>query len=225
MPHSPNQYSPPETAFNCGHPFVNENRKPDSAGGVASRCRMCHRIRQNEYYARKKDVNYDASEYAQKTLFPCGHRRSKSNSIATKTRLVRCRECHNSRRRAKKAGLPWVRPIPEQRASIGGLPILGSDLAKKNPLDGLKMNIEQSKASDTLAYAIEDSGLRPQCESDPARWDGYDEDNPPTMEEAAAMCEGCPFANQCDAFAELLQPDGGVWGGKVWLDGKKLHVV
>jgi hypothetical protein len=186
---------------------------------------MCHRIRQQEYYARGKEKDFIVDEFSEEMLFSCGHTRNVANSIVANGHTPKCRECNNAYRRAKKSGKLWVRPVAEKRASMGGLPILGSDLAKKNPLDSLKMNLEQSRASDTLAYAIDDSGLRPPCEADPIRWNGYDESNPPTQEQAAAMCAGCPFLIKCDAFAEQLKPDVGVWGGKVWVDGKKLHIV
>ena len=209
-----NQYSEPKTSFNCEHAFTSENRRPDNT------CRACHRVRQREYYARHKGEMPKENELARPDTFRCGHKRNIANTITATNHAPACRECNNACRRAKKAGVAWVRPVATVRASLGGLPILGSDLAKKNPLDGLKMNIEQSRASDALAYAIDDSGLRPPCESNPARWDGYDESSPPTPEEASAMCAGCPFLKQCDAFAITLRPDNGVWGGRVWLDGR-----
>jgi hypothetical protein len=220
-----NQHSEPKVSFNCGHPFTRSNQKPDNRATVTVRCRECQRARQRESWARSHVETTGRSRTIESGIFPCGHKRSEANSVTSKTHSNRCRECNNAARKARRAGLPWVPPRAPIRASLDGLPIAGSDLAKKNPLDGLKMNIEQSRASDTLAYAIDDSGQRSPCESDPARWMDYDERTPPSREEAALMCVGCPFFEQCSEFADVLKPDAGVWAGRVWIDGKPEYAV
>lgn len=51
----------------------------------------------------------------------------------------------------------------------------------------------------------------------------YDERTPPNRFAARALCttEGkmCDVWEQCEAFAEALKPDLGVWAGRVYVDG------
>jgi hypothetical protein len=53
------------------------------------------------------------------------------------------------------------------------------------------------------------------------QWTDYTRDNMPTPDQAAAMCEGCPFFMSCDNNAEAIKPGWGVWAGKVWVYGER----
>lgn len=55
----------------------------------------------------------------------------------------------------------------------------------------------------------------------------YDERIPPSEEEADAMCrtsgEMCPVARECLALGLALGAPGGVWGGRVLVDGEDYY--
>lgn len=42
-----------------------------------------------------------------------------------------------------------------------------------------------------------------------------DYEEPPTDEQAAALCASCPVFDLCAAYAKVGHPAWGVWGGKV----------
>ncbi len=52
-------------------------------------------------------------------------------------------------------------------------------------------------------------------------WTDYDEDKPPSSNEAREMCAGCPLLAQCGAAAIAMRPYHGVWAGMVFVDGKR----
>lgn len=42
-----------------------------------------------------------------------------------------------------------------------------------------------------------------------------DYETPPTDGQAQMMCAGCPFLEECGAFADAEQPAWGIWGGRI----------
>lgn len=52
------------------------------------------------------------------------------------------------------------------------------------------------------------------CLDKPAQWVDYEE--PPTPEEAEAMCFGCPLRELCGRFADESRATWGVYDGRVY---------
>ena len=48
-----------------------------------------------------------------------------------------------------------------------------------------------------------------------------DYDDPPTDEQAEAYCEPCPLRELCLDYARAKKPYWGVYGGRVWIDGRQ----
>lgn len=44
----------------------------------------------------------------------------------------------------------------------------------------------------------------------------------PTADEAELLCQGCPFYQLCQDYADSTKPAWGVWGGRRWRHGEKL---
>jgi hypothetical protein len=44
----------------------------------------------------------------------------------------------------------------------------------------------------------------------------------PNVDKAEALCEGCPFKQLCNEYADAVKPAWGVWAGRTWVGGK-LH--
>lgn len=119
---------------------------------------------------------------------------------------------NRDKRAAKKLGIT----VKEYRLRIGDV-----DIAKKNPLDYLRSTTEQGQAQDAVDYAVDQRG-RPKCEKNPDAYFG--DDIPPSNEQAAKMCEGCPIMVECLARMKLSIPiEGAGWmvaGARVFNDGK-----
>jgi len=81
----------------------------------------------------------------------------------------------------------------------------------------LMLGARANRANNALwkAYRSND----PKCTGREDLYVDYDEDNPPTPDEAYLMCEGCPVLVECARFANAYKPPIGVWGGQVWKDG------
>lgn len=107
------------------------------------------------------------------------------------------------------------------------------NLAKKNPLDYLKLNEEQAAASDALNFALDKQKSKMACqkpvriihptsgkEVDSFPFIDIDERVPYSAEQAKAMCEDCPVFKQCNPYAKALRPPVGVLGGISWVDRK-----
>lgn len=60
---------------------------------------------------------------------------------------------------------------------------------------------------------------RVPCLNKPDEWIDYPEDDPPSKEEAAGMCFGCPLRMQCLQVARETGATYGVWGGEVFTNG------
>ena len=65
------------------------------------------------------------------------------------------------------------------------------------------------------------------CRDKPERWMDYDAANIPSSVEATLMCNDCPLLAACGNSAlaqnadDEMSPGWGVWGGSVWIYGKR----
>ena len=62
-----------------------------------------------------------------------------------------------------------------------------------------------------------------KCAGKPELYVDYD--IPPSAEQAAALCEGCPIAELCLEYALVTKQAWGVWGGHIIVAGKVLDEV
>lgn len=83
----------------------------------------------------------------------------------------------------KKANAPWVYLAPKDSAKA---------------------------ALDVLDAALETG--RSKCFNNPGPYQDYEDDSPPNITEARALCEGCPFLVECGAYGRASR-NRGVWGG------------
>lgn len=79
----------------------------------------------------------------------------------------------------------------------------------------------------TLTRAIEDFEQAQEdvdgfCKGKPEKWMDYEDEDEPSKEEAAQMCDGCPLQKACANFAIAARMPHGVWGGIRIRDGKVL---
>ena len=88
-------------------------------------------------------------------------------------------------------------------------------------LNYLKLAKRADRASDALEKAM--GSRTPKCADNPGPYIDYDEDNPPSKEEAYKLCRSCPVLMECARFANALRPEVGVWGGEVYQAGKIIH--
>jgi hypothetical protein len=94
----------------------------------------------------------------------------------------------------------------------------------KKPWKYLQVKPQAEKAWDRFSAALEEArntgeGL-PNCEDNPGPYMDYDDDNPPTPEQAYELCYECPLLELCAAYAEQERPAWGVWAETVWLAGE-----
>lgn len=82
-----------------------------------------------------------------------------------------------------------------------------------------------ARRAERWAGALQDAMAEnaPNCGDNPGPYIDYDEDNPPSADQAFKMCEDCPVLVQCARFASAYKPPIGVWGGEVWKDGTILY--
>lgn len=71
----------------------------------------------------------------------------------------------------------------------------------------------QKKFRDLINGAVE---KQVPCLNKPERWVDYDEDHPPSAQEANEMCFGCPLRALCKQVAKDTEVTYGVWGGEVY---------
>lgn len=88
-------------------------------------------------------------------------------------------------------------------------------------LNYLKLAKRADRASSTLQKAIDERGAK--CLDNPAPYVDYDDENPPTKDEAYELCRGCPVLIECARFANVYRPEVGIWGGEVYESGKILY--
>lgn len=88
-------------------------------------------------------------------------------------------------------------------------------------LNYLKLAKRAERAAVSLQKAMDVEG--PKCEGNPAPYVDYDEESPPSKDEAYDLCKGCPVLVECARFANTYRPEVGVWGGEVYKSGKILY--
>lgn len=88
-------------------------------------------------------------------------------------------------------------------------------------LNYLRLGRRAQKAMKPLQEKFDET--RSICYGNPAPYIDYDEEDPPTKEEAFLMCSGCEMLVECGRFAAASKPYMGVWGGEVYYDGKRLY--
>ncbi len=204
-----------ETRTHCknDHEFTVENtgwrsRKPGGAKTLRF-CRICRRAAQAE--ARKKP------EYKVKAQIYRDQTRDKQREWWRKSQ-------------AKKHASMTAEEIHAEYAARYARES-GKDMAKKDPLQYLKLEPDAAKLSDEVNFQVdrvdEVDRSRPLCEGNPGPYMDYPEDLPPTVVDAMKLCFGCPILEQCAAYGAKLnegtnQADG-VWGGEVYKNGEKLY--
>ena len=101
------------------------------------------------------------------------------------------------------------------------------DMAHKNderpsaPWNYLRPKPEAQEKQEALNAAIDELDERTRCYDTPDAYMDYEEENAPTVVEAALMCDGCPVLDLCRGYA-VASKDRGVWGGIRVTDNKKL---
>lgn len=121
----------------------------------------------------------------------------------------RCRECRKIKRTAAQLN-----------ASKGDLDSFGSR-GRRNRGVPERLPIVD-KAVDEFAQAL--THVKAHCFGKPEVYSDWEDENPPTAAEALEMCWPCPLFDLCREASRLETRGGGVWGGEVWLYGKRVHV-
>lgn len=183
------------TACINGHDYADGKWTRDTRGFRV--CLIC-RNKQNGESAKRKEAKLKAEA-------------GENLEVFLQMKRFRDSKYKNRQRMTPEKFEAWLKTAEEK---------LGIAKEKKNKLDYLKLTPIQSEASDKLNYALDDSGKRTACRIDPAPYMDYDERTPPSAVEAAKLCAGCDVIEQCLAFAKVLKPKTGVWGGTVFIDGK-----
>ena len=92
---------------------------------------------------------------------------------------------------------------------------------EENALNYLRLNKRSERAAESLQNAMDAND--PNCAGNPGPYIDYDEEYPPTKQEAYIMCNGCPMLIECARFANTYRPEIGVWGGEVYKGGLPLY--
>lgn len=88
-------------------------------------------------------------------------------------------------------------------------------------LNYLRLTKRAQRALEPLEEKFDQT--RSTCYQNPGPYIDYDEDDPPTKEDAYLICKACDMLVECGRFAAASKPYIGVWGGEVWQDGKRLY--
>ena len=94
-------------------------------------------------------------------------------------------------------------------------------LAKKRPVAAVKA--EYNEALDEFSRR----GQRLPCHDRAAEYADYDPRHRPTVEEAEAMCAGCPMkagGNLCLEAGVAYRSDAAIWGGVAFIMGQPVLV-
>jgi hypothetical protein len=140
---------------------------------------------------------------------------------------IRCKICHkakdaerNARYHRTEAGMEanrraYLKMRDKSRAERYDQ-ILSTELSgtqgKYTGLNYLKLNKRSQRAWEPLEAKFDQTVSK--CYKIPEQYIDYDEDNPPTKQEAYEMCAGCPMLVECARFAAAYKPVIGVWGGE-----------
>jgi hypothetical protein len=133
------------------------------------------------------------------------------------------------RARIRKGSRQYARQPEDQRSAkcrtdiLEAIDRMAKDESKK-PWKYLQIKPEARAAWDKFDTALEharNTGENvPNCQDNPAPYMDYDDENPPTAEEAYSLCYGCPLIELCATFSELGRPAHGVWAGDRWEFGQ-----
>ena len=64
------------------------------------------------------------------------------------------------------------------------------------------------------------------CFEDPVPYvDWNTREEAPSAADAELMCYGCPLLLECGEYGRLSDRTHGVWGGRVWFEGKEIDDV
>jgi hypothetical protein len=140
---------------------------------------------------------------------------------------IRCKICHkakdaerNARYHRTEAGMEanrraYLKMRDKSRAErydqILSTEISGTQ-GKYTGLNYLKLNKRSQRAWEPLEAKFDQTVSK--CYKIPEQYIDYDEDAPPTKQEAYEMCAGCPMLVECARFAAAYKPVIGVWGGE-----------
>jgi hypothetical protein len=140
---------------------------------------------------------------------------------------IRCKICHkakdaerNARYHSTEAGMEanrraYLKQRDKSRAERYDQ-ILSTELSgtqgKYTGLNYLKLNKRSQRAWEPLEAKFDQTVSK--CYKIPEQYIDYDEDAPPTKQEAYEMCAGCPMLVECARFAAAYKPVIGVWGGE-----------
>lgn len=179
-------------------------------------CSNGHEYVEGSFYMSKPDIN----GYSSRRCRACNRAKKRKSSTP---------EYREKKRQQDRLRHARARLSPEEFAVWEA-----EELAKKkNPLEYLKLNPDQSAASDELNYAFDRLKSKTACQKPvmkmhPTRgvevetfpFIDIDEREPYTAAQAEEMCADCPVLKQCRPYAEVLKPPVGVLGGLSWVDGK-----
>lgn len=145
---------------------------------------------------------------------------------------IRCKICHkakdaerNARYHRTEAGMAAARRANlKQRDKTRAErydKILSSEVegtqGKYTGLNYLKLNKRSQRAWEPLEEKFDQTTSN--CYKNPGPYIDYDEDAPPSKQEAYQMCKGCPMLVECARFAAAYKPIIGVWGGERYESG------
>jgi hypothetical protein len=92
---------------------------------------------------------------------------------------------------------------------------------EEQALNYLRLSKRAERAAEALQHSM--AKQDPNCANNPGPYIDYDEENPPSKQQAYIMCNGCPMLAECARFATAYKPEIGVWGGEVYKGGLPLY--
>lgn len=127
-----------------------------------------------------------------------------------KPRRRRCRACLREKDRRRRRG----RELDE----LAGLGRVGRALRRLPPEEDPPHVLESRQSFDQAMEEIPERN----CFNRWDEWANYDDDAVPDAKRAREMCAGCPLLAACAQYAEDTEQGWGVWGGEVWVYGKRV---
>jgi hypothetical protein len=134
---------------------------------------------------------------------------------SAKGKVAEAKKKTDSQRLSKNAR---VRDVYAAKKEGIKLPVAPKQIGSYAGLSYLKMGKRAQDASAVLENQFIET--RSKCFDKPEKYIDYDEENPPTNDEAYELCNGCPMLVSCGRFANALRPPIGVWAGQRWESGK-----
>ena len=148
-----------------------------------------------------------------------------------------CRTCRAETRKRNNATYSNSYKGQQAEADVAARKRLAKNLPEPDAVADLSLPAEGAKGSGSMkslnylklskraqrAHIPLEMGydrVQSKCYQNPKPYMDYDEDAPPTQQEAFDLCDGCPLMVECGRFATAYRPPLGVWAGEVWLDNK-----